>query len=225
MLKIYRFQGLESIERINFIRELAAANAVLIIVKTENLKCISLLKEFLNDMEFERVKSYKKNDDRKNFIVSYSITKLIFSKLTGISVREVNIYSGENGKPFINNMYGICFNISHTGGCIAIALYKGEIGVDIEFLDRKEEFSSIAKKIFTPNELGDSFGNCEIFLRYWVAKEAYLKYKGVGLFQELNTVEVDLKCGKNKIVDKLDNTVKEIKFIDIFKGYIIAVCY
>lgn len=225
MLKIYKFQGLESIEKINFIRELALANVVLIIVKTENLKSICLLNEFLNDMELERVKSYKKNDDRKNFIVSHSITKFIFSKLTGISVREVKIYSGENGKPFINNMYGICFNISHTRGCIAITLHKGEIGVDIEFLDRKEDFSGIAKKVFTPNELSNSNGNCEIFLKHWVAKEAYLKYKGVGLHQELNTVEVDLKCGKNIIVDKLDNTVKEIKFIDIFKGYIIAVCY
>ena len=77
MLKIYKFQGLESIERINFIRELALANAVLIIVKTENLKNICLLNEFLNDMELERVKSYKKNDDRENFIVSHSITKFI----------------------------------------------------------------------------------------------------------------------------------------------------
>ena len=63
------------------------------------------------------------------------------------------------------------------------------------------------------------------FYKYWVSKEAYLKYKGVGLIQNLETVDViNKKNNVMKVIDKENNIQKEILIFEKEK-FVFALCY
>ena len=87
----------------------------------------------------------------------------------------------EKGKPFIS--YGSpFFNISHTDGCIFIAISDREIGIDAEV---KRAFDSkVADRYFSQAEntyVSAAVDKDVAYTRIWTRKEAYVKYTGEGI--------------------------------------------
>jgi len=63
------------------------------------------------------------------------------------------------------------------------------------------------------------------FYKHWISKEAYLKYKGVGLTQSLESVEViDENNNLVRVIDRENNIQKEILIFEK-ENYIFAICY
>lgn len=106
------------------------------------------------------------------------------SQVTEIPAAKIEYLFNSHGKPYIagNPLY---FNVSHCGSIIAAAFCTEQIGVDIEFV---RDFSdAVVRRYFTDDEksyIDGSKGDeqsCERFFEIWTAKEAFLKFCGVGI--------------------------------------------
>jgi 4'-phosphopantetheinyl transferase len=101
---------------------------------------------------------------------------------------------GAHGKPRISGAAGPQFNLSHCEGLVACAVsFAGDIGVDVECLDRQPPLCPLDPNVFAgaertwlqglPGAL-KSIG----FFQIWTLKEAYIKATGLGLTQRLDTI-------------------------------------
>ena len=92
---------------------------------------------------------------------------------------------GSHGRPELEHGE-FCFNLSHSGDWLALALGPCPLGVDIEVTRPTRQLLAIAKRFFTareyhalaslPNDAQES-----AFLELWCLKEALLKAHGGGL--------------------------------------------
>lgn len=124
---------------------------------------------------------------------------------------------GPHGKPYIkgNPWY---FNISHSGEYLLFVQGRYEIGADIQML-RSCNIKRLAEKCCTEEErqwIFETVSDQERlhrFNRVWCRKEAYGKYLGCGLNEEVFT--------KNT-----HNSLDTITFLeyDILEGYHICIC-
>ncbi len=104
---------------------------------------------------------------------------------------KAEIAIGEHGKPYIVNTR-FSYNISHSGRYAVLVTAKTEVGVDIQECKpvRKE---TIAKRFFARKEWEavaseDRQGledTDDIFYQIWCRKEAYGKFLGMGLTEDV----------------------------------------
>ena len=108
-----------------------------------------------------------------------------------------DVAKGQYGKPYCPGRRDIAYNISHSRNLAAGALLtedSGEIGIDIEFIDRSKSarHERIAARFFTESEreviLAADDAVREFYLT-WTRKEAYLKYDGSGITRPLTEVD------------------------------------
>lgn len=107
----------------------------------------------------------------------------------------------DNGKPYLADHPKLCFNLSHSGSYVAIAIANSMVGVDIEVNAKREQ--AIARRFFHSRERSYLFeqGMTEEqrkteFQKIWTMKEAYLKYTGEGLRKSLPSFWVDPVTGQ-----------------------------
>ncbi|MEI6205665.1 MAG: 4'-phosphopantetheinyl transferase superfamily protein [Desulfuromonadales bacterium] len=96
----------------------------------------------------------------------------------------------EAGKPFIRG--AASFNISHSGGCVALALAdSGKVGIDVEKIRpiQVEEFFRYLPEI-SEFKLCDADLRLNMFYSCWTKKEAVLKGEGTGLQAPLEQVQL-----------------------------------
>lgn len=92
----------------------------------------------------------------------------------------------------------LAFNLSHTRGCVAVAVTAGApVGIDVEALDREPDVDGVADRFFGPDEVAwlrraDGRGRKERFFRLWTLKEAYLKATGEGIAKSLHAIGFDV---------------------------------
>lgn len=126
-------------------------------------------------------------------------------------------------KPYIANHENIHFNLSHSGTVVACAVSDRQIGADIEYNDPQIDLD-IAKNYFHDSEYVNIM-NAEIpsdeFFRYWVLKESYMKYTGLGFQLDLNSFEIMIIDDEISLKDDTDNLSFSLFDIDDYK---MAVC-
>lgn len=135
-------------------------------------------------------------DDSKRCICAELLLQYSLLQSVGRFV-ELDINYNEFGKPFMNNMKGFFYNLSHSGKWVAIAYGRTEVGIDIEKIQIGKE--DIANKFFSKDE------KCFIFERgkeqekrftqIWTLKESYIKYLGTGLSTSLDSFSVNTVNG------------------------------
>lgn len=126
-------------------------------------------------------------------IDAYAFVKGIASKKLNIDIEKIEILKTDKGKPYLKNIKDFFFNISNSYNLQAVAISDFEVGVDIELV--REVDLSVAKR-FTKFEYNYilSEKSLDRFFEVWTKKEAYLKYKSLGLSGGLNRFNVfDLK--------------------------------
>lgn len=126
------------------------------------------------------------------------------------------------GKSYISNYENIHFNLSHSGSMVACAISDTEVGVDVEYNDPTIDLD-IAKHYFYNSEYDNiikSDNPSNEFFNYWVLKESYMKYTGLGFNLELDSFEIIIK---DRI--SLKNNKNKLKFnlFDI-DDYKLAIC-
>ena len=135
-----------------------------------------------------------------------------FSYIEAVVERDVK------GKPFVSNIPGCHFSISHSGRMIAIAVDVMPIGVDIERM-RKVNLK-IVERFFSKGDIKNFYevskeDRLQYFFKMWTQKESYVKCIGIGFsgMPFRNFTIVDDKLGQYKF-----------RTYDIGDGYKMSVC-
>ncbi|MBQ7678899.1 MAG: 4'-phosphopantetheinyl transferase superfamily protein [Butyrivibrio sp.] len=108
----------------------------------------------------------------------------------GIRSAHFSLATGPCGKPFLPDYPHIHFSLSHSGHYGLCALGREEIGADIQRLHHCD--LPLAERFFHPAETAALRQNPtdRYFTTLWTRKEAWLKWRGVGLTEEMSSFSV-----------------------------------
>ena len=120
---------------------------------------------------------------------------LLEKLLCEVGVEKPILKYGKYGKAYISNFEDIYFNLTHSKKMVSCAISDREVGVDVEHIDPTIDLN-IAKNYFY-NEEHESIVNSQNpideFFKYWVLKESYMKYTGLGFQLNLNEFTIEIK--------------------------------
>ena len=162
--------------------------------------------KLVSDKRKEKIDFYRFDKDKK---LSCGVYLLLMKLLEEENVQNPVFKLEKYEKPYISNVENIHFNLSHSRNFVCCAISDEEIGCDIEFIDSEINLD-IAKNYFFNSEYENiikSKDKPDEFFKYWVLKESYMKYTGLGFNLDLDSFEI--------IIDKkikLKNDDENLKF-------------
>lgn len=135
----------------------------------------------------------KQEEDRLRSVGAGALLNLALRK-EGLDSSRINIGKTEKGKPYLEGITGLEFNLSHSGKWVMCVISDTSVGCDVERIAASK--TKIAKRFFTPAEarfveneaLKGSLA--ERFFRIWTLKESYIKAVGDGLSLGLKSFSV-----------------------------------
>ncbi len=194
--------------------------------------------EILSPDEIARANIYNLSKDRRHFIISRAILRILLSSYIGQQPADITFSYTENLKPILNSRRKspVCFNVSHSHELILYAISYGEsVGIDVEYVRPTLDLDSdaLAKRFFSSSEyeylnLLPIEKRREEFIRIWVTKEAYLKAvaKGISDIERIKTIIPKDKSLILKLKEgNKDLDVWEIRQFEPEKGYIASIAY
>lgn len=150
------------------------------------------LEALLDDAERARAGRYHFERDRLVYIAAHALGRTLLSEWAGGAPQDWRFAVGDHGKPEVAASR-LRLNLSHTRGLAAAALtLDHDVGIDVEWLDRKAPTMDLARRFFAPAECVQLEAQpeaafVETFLAFWTLKEAYVKAIGKGLAQPLDS--------------------------------------
>lgn len=155
-------------------------------------------------------KLINKDIAKKHIQIGYFLQQVI-SKELSIPMDCICYLYGDNGKPsldynlikkhladkeevFEKEVPDICFNMSHSGRYVVVAVSEENVGIDIEH--KTGSYERISKRFFCKEEyegmksLATEQEKRDFFLETWTRKEAFLKLIGKGLLMPLDGFHV-----------------------------------
>ena len=130
----------------------------------------------------EQARRYRFADDQKRCVAG----GLLLRRFLG----DTDIYTDDFGKPRAES--GVCFNLSHSGDWVILAVGETEVGCDIERFKLVDPLR-LGKVVYIGAELEYISSNPDRLGRFyelWTKKEALLKCMGKGFHRAAKTVEV-----------------------------------
>jgi 4'-phosphopantetheinyl transferase len=165
-------------------------------ISLKDLSASESLYSLLSIDEKRRSQRFKFPELQQRFILGRGKLRQILGFYLDQNPQDLDFTYGEYGKPFVQN---ISFNFSHTKELAFCAVTKEmpllKLGVDIEIINRNTDPLALAKRFFAPVEFQylqaqSTEKQLTDFVRFWTAKEAYLKALGTGLQGGLEQVVV-----------------------------------
>lgn len=144
----------------------------------------SSLIEFLSPFEKDKANRYHFYNDKNRFIICRALLKFLLAEQTGLEVDKVLIENHCNQKPYLRSHPSVFFNLTHAGDYAIIALAKGSIGVDIEYVNKDFDYHEVVSSIFNmseKDEVNNSKNGQHSFYKLWTRKEAFVKATGKGI--------------------------------------------
>ena len=157
-----------------------------------------------------KIDFYRFEKDKKLSAGAYLLLKKL---LSDENITNPVFRTGKYGKAYISNHENIHFNMSHSGKMVLCAISDMEVGADVEYIDPEIDLD-IARNYFYNSEyesIMNSKNPSDEFFKYWVLKESYMKYTGLGMNLKLNSFEIMIE---DEIRLKNDN--ENLKF-SLFK--------
>lgn len=188
--------------------------------------------------ERTRASRFIRPEDQRRYIVGRGGLRKLLSGYTGLDPAAVIIQAGPEGKPALGNQDGgvlrVRFNLSHSHGRMLVGITsRRDVGVDLEQIRTTTDILKLAERFFSPDELNaialqDASSRRESFYRHWVAKEAFLKFKSVGLQFPLGQCRVTMVAGNaSAAIDwqkgPADSERGVVKFLPLSDGWVGAV--
>ena len=136
-------------------------------------------------IEVERMKD---TDSRRCRILSYFI---LSSLLKERHIVSSGFCFNLAGKPYLEGMKNLFFNISYSGSLIAIGISDKEIGVDVEKKGKIE--MNVVRHFFSEKEIkiiSSCVNSLEVSNRIWTMKESFVKMLGGGLSIPLDSFSI-----------------------------------
>ena len=120
-----------------------------------------------------------------------------------------DMVTGSNGKPHFSGASPLCFNISHSGGDVAVLLGDdGEVGCDIERVRPRKNWPLLAGAAFSESERQAIAAlapadRLEMFWQIWTRKEAIVKQAAGSVWQMDTAASAGLFVSQYRIADTL----------------------
>jgi len=175
------------------------------LVKCSELNDTSLLNEYrdlLSAAELERQQRYALDKSRHRDLLSRVLVRTTLSRYEPVNAKAWAFSVGEHGKPAVSSpLSSLRFNLSHAEDYIVLAVSRHrDIGVDIEYMQRKASYLKIAAEYFSKMENANlsalpKAAQRARFYDFWTLKEAYLKACGLGVMAGLDQFGFQLDQG------------------------------
>jgi 4'-phosphopantetheinyl transferase len=145
----------------------------------------------LSDAERDRARRMRLPAVRHDFVLSHYATREVLARYTAMAPAALEFRCGPHGKPRAAGP--VEFSLSHTDGLALIAVSTVDVGVDVEVIRETPLADRLISRCLTAAEqaaVARADDTTTAFLRYWTAKESYLKGLGIGLAEPLENLEV-----------------------------------
>jgi 4'-phosphopantetheinyl transferase len=122
---------------------------------------------------------------RRHFVTGRAVLRQLLAVRTGVPAPRVALTFGPHGK-VAGPGAGLAFNLAHAGAWLTIALTSRlAVGVDVEDRFTAAQVARLAPRILDADEAVDLAAappsrRPALLRRYWVAKEAIMKARGLG---------------------------------------------
>ena len=170
-----------------------------------NPAILSHYRSLLSADERQRYARYRLEAVRHQFLVTRGLVRTLLSGYGPLEPGAWQFECNAFGRPEVMNFPGsrrLRFNLSHCDGCIVCGLaWNRDLGVDVEFIDRRSGGPHLAQRFFAPREVDDLLAlplaqQRRAFFDYWTLKEAYIKARGKGLAIPLDKFGFILRSGQ-----------------------------
>ena len=161
-----------------------AAPAVVVAHLADFVPYLDYLTALLSPEETMRAALYRVPAQRRLFLLSRAMLRVVLGRACGTSPDRVRYSFGSTTKPCLAPQSGLHFNLSRSADTVAIALHHQPIGVDVEIPVAGFDFAAIVETAFSAAEKACvAAGNAPatLFYQLWTRKEALAKAWGVGI--------------------------------------------
>lgn len=163
-----------------------------------------------------RIKAFMFDKDKQRCLFADLLARIMLAEFIDAPVKFSILPSG---KPVLDGVQGVHFNVSHSGDWVVCVVDDNEVGIDVEEITEID--LSISDRFFCWEEHADilhAASSTNKFFEYWTLKESYIKFIGEGLSKPLNAFRVEFLPGQIRVGDAY------LKQYEIGKGYKMAVC-
>ena len=157
----------------------------------QDVELLAAYQALMTKEEYDRQQRFRFAKHQHQFLITRALVRTTLSRYFTIEPEHWRFVQNSYGKPEIrvaDGMPPLRFNLSHTDGLILCGVsLNADIGVDVEYLERKCTALEIADRFFSPTEVKDlealasESDQQKRFFEYWVLKESYIKARGMGL--------------------------------------------
>ena len=174
----------------------------LYVANVECLKDAGAFEKYLckvNEQRRTKVLRCKNEEDKKRTLLAGYLLSIGLENL-GYTYENLEFTSTTAGKPYVVDHPEICFSLSHSGKYAVCLVSDHNVGVDVEYKNRKlllsgndSKLLSVIKSSFSDEEFADYQNTpkelqTEFFLRMWTRKEAVSKAVGKGLAMDFSKI-------------------------------------
>lgn len=135
--------------------------------------------------------------DRQQYLVTRALVRCVLSRYSDRAAADWRFGKTAHGRPTIRcpseQERELSFNISHCAGVVLVGVMKGgQLGIDTESYERRDDFVAIGQRCFTADEVStlDRLAptqRWQQYVDYWTLKEACVKATGTGLATALDS--------------------------------------
>jgi 4'-phosphopantetheinyl transferase len=169
--------------------------------------------------------------DANRFRHCRAMLRLGLAWFLGRPPQEIALTMNRHGKPSLAEASALKFNVTHSEGMGLIAFTTvGEVGIDVEAIEREVEALEMASANFTMNEAAmvaaanTAQEQASIFLHLWTRKEAVLKAVGRGIVDGLNAVDVSQEpVNRVRLKDDIADSYWRIRDMEGIEGFVGAI--
>lgn len=136
------------------------------------------------------------------WMVGRAALRGILSGYVDMEATDIALAFNANGKPFLarqpDDRPPVHFNLSHSEQVMLVAVTDRRVGIDVEKMRSLGNPASLALQFFSPVEV-DSLNALpedereRAFFRGWCCKEAYVKGRGDGILDNLDSFTVEVR--------------------------------
>lgn len=160
---------------------------------------VAQAQKLLCSEERERALRYRVDFARNAFLLTRSALRLLLANYLDESPQQLRFRLTEYGKPLLDRVSDLHFNVSHTDGLALLAFVrKHRVGVDVEKIRTQPDALRLARRFFSDKERKElenlpADALPASFFRCWSRKEAYIKASGQGLSLPLSEFDVSVE--------------------------------
>jgi 4'-phosphopantetheinyl transferase len=212
------------------------------IVFDDDLKgngALSDYRQLLSEEERQQETRFHFERHRRQYVITRALVRTVLSRYADIAPQDWLFTTNAYGRPTATAAHSpaaaASFNVSHTERMIICGVAsEGPVGVDVEYLERRLESFDIAKRYFSPDEVGalhetPMSERSRQFYYYWTLKESYIKAKGQGLSIPLDQFSFHFSGTENvriSIQPGLDDVAENWRFwlVQPSPEHVAAIC-